>query len=123
MELGYQLSAINNQRSFFYLYMVMDLYSRETVACQIYEHESGELAADLIEDADIREKISRKQVILHSNNDLKILANRHLVYQNAKSRNPQRWSGETRNWQPVTKVILKKFKKVEQANSTQKRAA
>jgi hypothetical protein len=27
---------------FFFLYMVMDWYSRKTVACQIYEHESGQ---------------------------------------------------------------------------------
>jgi len=53
---------------FFYLYMVMDLYSRKAVACQVYEHESGELASDLITDACIREKISKKQIILHSDN-------------------------------------------------------
>jgi len=29
---------------FFYLYMVMDLYSRKAIACQVYEHESGDLA-------------------------------------------------------------------------------
>ncbi len=28
---------------FFYLYMVMDLYSRKAVACQVYEYESGDL--------------------------------------------------------------------------------
>jgi len=53
---------------FFYLYMVMDLYSRKVVACQVYEYESGELAADLITDACIREKISKDQITLHSDN-------------------------------------------------------
>ncbi len=53
---------------FFYLYMVMDLYSRKAVACQVYEYESGELASALITDACIREKISKKQIILHSDN-------------------------------------------------------
>ena len=36
--------------------------------CQVFEYESGELAADLITDACIREKISKDQVILHSDN-------------------------------------------------------
>lgn len=53
---------------FYYLYMVMDLYSRKAVACQVYEHESGELAAELTTDACIREKIPREQVTLHSDN-------------------------------------------------------
>lgn len=210
-DISYLPSTVRGR--FFYLYMVMDLYSRKAVACQVYEHESGELAADLITDACIREKIPRKQVTLHSDNgspmksvtmlaklqelgvipsfsrpsvsndnpyseslfrtlkyrpeypekafenlldarswadnfvhwynkqhlhsgikfvtpedrhnsnDLKILSNRHFVYQKAKSRNPERWSGKTRNWQPVTKVILKKYKKVANPTSIQKRAA
>jgi putative transposase len=28
------------------------------------------------------------------------------VYKAAKQRNPERWSGETRNWNPVTEVWL-----------------
>ena len=53
---------------FFYLYIVMDLYSRKAIAFQVYEYESGELAADLITDACIREKISKDQITLHSDN-------------------------------------------------------
>ncbi len=210
-DISYLPSTVRGR--FFYLYMVMDLYSRKAVACQVYEHESGELAAELITDACIRENIPRKQVTLHSDNgspmksvtmlaklqdlgvipsfsrpsvsndnpyseslfrtlkyrpeypekpfeslldarnwadnfvywynkqhlhsgikfvtpedrhngnDLKILSSRHLVYQKAKSKNPERWSGKTRNWQLAKKVILKKFKKVEKSTSMQKRAA
>ena len=198
---------------FFYLYMVMDLYSRKAVACQVYEYESGDLAADLITDACIREKIPKEQVTLHSDNgspmksatmlaklqelgvipsfsrpsisndnpyseslfrtlkyrpeypdkpfknicaardwanrfihwynkehlhssihfvtpedrhngrDIKILANRHHVYQEAKSKNPERWSGKTRNWNPTTEVVLKKFKRVKQTSENIKKAA
>jgi len=36
---------------FYYLYMIMDLYSRKIVAYQVYDCESGELASDLITDA------------------------------------------------------------------------
>ena len=198
---------------FFYLYMVMDLYSRKAVACQVYEYESGDLAAELITDTCLREKIPKKQVTLHSDNgspmkcatmlaklqdlgvvpsfsrpsisndnpyseslfrtlkyrpeypnkpfktlfearewanrfihwynkehlhssihfvtpedrhngrDIKILANRQHVYQEAKSRNPERWSGKTKNWNPATEVVLKKFKKVKKSSEKIKKAA
>jgi len=35
-----------------------------------------------------------------------VLAARHAVYQDARQRNPQRWSGPTRNWTPVGVVTL-----------------
>jgi putative transposase len=35
-----------------------------------------------------------------------MLAARHAVYQDARERNPQRWSGQTRNWTPVGVVTL-----------------
>ena len=35
-----------------------------------------------------------------------MLAARHAVYQDARQRNPQRWSGSTRNWKPVGAVTL-----------------
>lgn len=198
---------------FFYLYMVMDLYSRKAVACQVYEYESGDLAAELITDACIHEKITKEQITLHSDNgspmksatmlaklqdlgvipsfsrpsisndnpyseslfrtlkyrpeypekpfetiydardwanrfihwynkehlhssinfvtpedrhnsrDIKILANRHQVYEQAKSKNPERWSGKTRNWNPATEVVLKKFKKVKQTSKAISKAA
>jgi len=53
---------------FFYLYLVMDIYSRKIVGWQIYERESGALAADLMTDICQRESIKRHQVILHSDN-------------------------------------------------------
>jgi transposase InsO family protein len=210
-DITYLPSTIRGR--FFYLYMVMDLYSRKAVACQVYEYESGELAADLITDACLREKISKDQITLHSDNgspmkaatmlaklhdlgvvpsfsrprisndnpyseslfrtlkyrpeypnkpfenicearvwtnrfihwynaehlhssiyfvtpedrhnsrEIKILANRHNVYQEAKLKNPERWSGKTRNWKPDTEVILKKFKKVKQVSGKIKKAA
>lgn len=216
-DITYLPSTIRGK--FFYLYMVMDLYSRKAVACQVYEYESGDLAAELMTDACIREKVSKDQIILHSDNgsptcdlqvmkaatmlaklqdlgvissfsrpsisndnpyseslfrtlkhrpeypekpfedideariwvdqfvywynkihlhssikfvtpedkhnrrDIKILENRHQVYQEAKSQHPERWSGQTRNWNPSTEVILKKFKKIERSNSNVKDAA
>ena len=42
----------------------------------------------------------------HRREDIEILARRKRVYETAKQRHPERWSGETRNWQPVTTVSL-----------------
>ncbi len=42
----------------------------------------------------------------HSRKDGAILAKRNRVYQQAKSANPNRWSGETRNWKPANEVYL-----------------
>jgi len=181
---------------FFYLYLVMDIYSRKIVGWQIYENESSALAADLMTDICQRESIKRNQVILHSDNgspmkgatmlatlqelgvipsfsrpsvsndnpyseslfrtlkyrpeypekafedlsaarawvqgfadwynyehmhsaikfvtpaqrhngeDKKILAQRKQVYQQAKLKCPERWSGEIRNWDEITEVYL-----------------
>ncbi len=37
----------------------------------------------------------------HRGNDREILAQRDQIYEQAKARNPQRWSGRTRNWEAV----------------------
>ncbi len=42
----------------------------------------------------------------HRRVDAAILAKRHEVYQAAKARNPRRWTGDIRNWQPVGLVEL-----------------
>ena len=42
----------------------------------------------------------------HAGLDVALLSNRVEVYEAAKTRNPERWSGATRNWQPVTIVHL-----------------
>jgi putative transposase len=38
--------------------------------------------------------------------DAAILAARHLVYQRARRRHPERWTGDTRNWAPAPAVTL-----------------
>ncbi len=53
---------------FFYLYMVMDIYSRKIVGWQVHRRESSELAADLMTDICLREGVVRGEVTLHSDN-------------------------------------------------------
>lgn len=42
----------------------------------------------------------------HSGRDVQILADRRRVYEAARRRNPQRWSGPTRNWERIEEVTL-----------------
>jgi len=181
---------------FFYLYMVMDIYSRKIVGWQVRQRESSELAADLMTDICLREGVGQNQVTLHSDNggamkgatllatlqklgvvrstsrpgvssdnayseslfrtlkyvpyypqrpfedivearrwvegfvdwynevhlhsgirfvtpsqrheglDKEILSRRDEVYKKARTKNPVRWSGKTRNWSPVEEVWL-----------------
>ena len=48
----------------------------------------------------------------HNGEDKRILEKRKAVYEAAKERNPKRWSGETRDWSPVTEVWLNPPKEV-----------
>ena len=42
----------------------------------------------------------------HRGEDQEVLAKRHVLYQQARHRHPHRWSGATRNWQPIGAVTL-----------------
>lgn len=181
---------------FFYLYLFIDIFSREIVGWEVMDEESAESAADLLRKIYLKEGLSSKQVVLHSDNgspmkgatmlatmqklgvipsfsrpsvsndnayseslfktmkyvpaypdkpfesledartwvsnfvkwynrehrhseikyvtpeqrhqgkDVEILAHRKLVYEAAKKRNPERWSGETRDWSHIKTVVL-----------------
>lgn len=182
--------------TFFYLYLVEDLYSRRIVGWQVLDEESAEHAAELIRRTCEELDVDSKNLRLHSDNggpmkgstmlatlqrlgiipsfsrprvsddnpfpeslfrtmkyrpgfpnrpfrdieearrwvsdfvrwyntehqhsalnyvtpddryhgrDKAILAARHLVYQRARRRNPERWSGGTRDWSPAPPVKL-----------------
>jgi putative transposase len=49
----------------------------------------------------------------HYGREQAILANRHSVYQKARQRRPDRWTKQTRNWEPVRLVSLNPEKKKE----------
>jgi putative transposase len=47
----------------------------------------------------------------HQGLEAKILAKRTQVYEQVKSNHPERWSGNTRNWDPLEEVYLNPEKK------------
>lgn len=181
---------------FFYLYMIVDIFSRKIVGWEVHERESAELAAALIRRAVLAEGCLMRPLVLHADNgspmkgatmkvtmeklgitasysrprvsndnpfsealfrtckyhpdwpgkgfatraqaqawvksfvrwyngehlhsairfvtpnarhagqDRATLASRASLYANARSQNPHRWSGKTRNWQPAGPVWL-----------------
>ncbi|MDU9033944.1 IS3 family transposase, partial [Pseudomonas corrugata] len=42
----------------------------------------------------------------HQGQDQQILAQRHELYEQARKKSPERWSGRTRNWEPIGTVLL-----------------
>lgn len=182
--------------TFYYLYLLEDLYSRSIVGWQVLEDESADAAAKLVERTCAERNVDSTELHLHSDNggpmkgatmlatlqrlgivpsfsrprvsddnpfpeslfrtlkyrpgfpsrpfrdidearqwvrgfvrwyntehrhsalnfvtpedryygrDKAILAERHLVYQRARRRNPERWSGDTRDWSPAPAVTL-----------------
>lgn len=193
-DITYLPSTVRGQH--YYLYLIEDIYGRKAVGWEVYEQESGELAAELMQRTVLAERCAGQPLVLHSDNgapmksatllsklydlgitpsrgrprvsndnpyseslfrtlkycpqwprdgfadvhaarrwvrdfihwynhehrhssirfvtpaqrhrgeDRQILAKRHALYQQARQKNPQRWSGKTRNWQPIGAVTL-----------------
>nr|WP_246455048.1 IS3 family transposase [Thalassotalea piscium] len=53
---------------FFYLYMIIDIFSRKVVGWEVHDSESGERAAELLERTLWAEKCVKQNVVLHSDN-------------------------------------------------------
>lgn len=58
----------NIKGRFYYWYMMKDVYSRKIVASEVHESESAELAAMLLTDGSLREKLAGRPLVLHSDN-------------------------------------------------------
>lgn len=65
-DISYCPSAVRGQH--WYLYLVLDIYSRKIVAWEVHSAESGLLAKRLIERALLREGCWHKPPVLHSDN-------------------------------------------------------
>jgi putative transposase len=193
-DITYMASPIRGK--YYYLYLIEDIYSRKAVGWEVYEEESGEKAAALLQRSVIGEQCLREPLVLHSDNgapmksvtllskmyelgitpsrgrprvsndnpyseslfrtlkycpqwpqegfasldgartwvrdfmrwynnehrhsrirfvtpaerhrglDRQVLARRHELYERAKEKKPERWSGQTRNWEPIGTVLL-----------------
>lgn len=201
-DITYLKSTVKGQ--YFYLYLIMDVFSRKIVGWEVYETESAEQAGSVFRKAHLREGVAARALTLHSDNgspmkgatmlatlhqlgvapsfsrpsvsndnpfsealfktlkyhagcpdkpfdtvddarawvarfhawyngshrhsgitfvtpeqrhcgeDHAILERRSALYQQARSRQPARWSGPTRNWKRVASVHLNPAKPITQ---------
>ncbi|WP_201558967.1 DDE-type integrase/transposase/recombinase, partial [Psychrobacter sp. 72-O-c] len=65
-DITYLPSPVRGQ--FYYLYMIEDVYSRKIVGWEVHDHESGVLAAELLQRTLISEQCLHTGVVLHSDN-------------------------------------------------------
>lgn len=65
-DITYLKSPVRGQ--YFYLYMIMDVFSRMIVGHEVYVAESADYASALIADATRRNGVERHQLTLHSDN-------------------------------------------------------
>lgn len=65
-DITYLRGPIKGQ--FYYLYLIVDIFSRKIIHYKIHDHEAAHLAARLISEATDIEKVPRDQLILHSDN-------------------------------------------------------
>jgi transposase InsO family protein len=65
-DITYLPTVIKGQ--FYYLYLFLDIFSRQIVGWQVFEEESSQYASELLRDIVRREGLQPGQVILHSDN-------------------------------------------------------
>ncbi len=65
-DITYLPAAVKGR--FYYLYLFLDIFSRQVVGWQVFEAESGQLASELLRDIYQREDLRPQQVVLHSDN-------------------------------------------------------
>jgi transposase InsO family protein len=65
-DITYLKSAVRGM--YYYLYLVVDVWSRKIVGWSVQERESPEMAATMIQEAAEEEQISAESLVLHSDN-------------------------------------------------------
>jgi len=65
-DISYLKSPVKGK--FYYLYVVVDVWSRKIIGWAVHETESDQLAAALIREAALREGVDAEQLVLHSDN-------------------------------------------------------
>ncbi|AEF98572.1 Integrase catalytic region [Methylomonas methanica MC09] len=65
-DITYLAAAVKGQ--FYYLYLFLDIFSRQIVGWRVFEAESSQYASELLRDIVLREGLQPGQVILHSDN-------------------------------------------------------
>jgi putative transposase len=65
-DITYLATRVNG--AFFFLYLIMDVFSRKIVGWEVYASESAEQASRVFHKAHLREGVAAKELVLHSDN-------------------------------------------------------
>jgi putative transposase len=65
-HITYCSSRVRGQ--YYYMYLIEDIFSRKIVRWEVYDEESGELAAELLQRTVLREQCFQRPLVLHSDN-------------------------------------------------------
>jgi putative transposase len=79
---------------YFYLYMIIDMYSRKVVGWDVFAKEVGALARDLFATTLEKEGIQEGQVIVHEGSHLAIYAQRNSLLEANRKAHPSRHGGK-----------------------------
>ena len=95
---------------YFYLYLFVDLFSRKIVGWQVYDCESAELAAGLLEDICARLGIAPGQLVVHSDNGSPMKGETMLATMQRLGVAPSRSRPSVSNDNPYSEALFRTLK-------------
>lgn len=107
-DITYLPSPVRGQ--FYYLYLFEDIYSRKAVGWEVYEQESGELAADLLQRIVMKEQCFDKPPVLHSDNGAPMKSSTLLAKMYALGISPSRGRPRVSNDNPYSESLFRTLK-------------
>lgn len=95
---------------FYYLYLIEDIYSRKAVGWEVYEQESGEKAAALLQRSVIAEQCLREPLVLHSDNGAPMKSVTMLTKMHELGITPSRGRPRVSNDNPYSESLFRTLK-------------
>lgn len=95
---------------YFYLYLFVDLFSRKIVGWQVFDSESAEQAAELLQDICARQGITAGQLVVHSDNGSPMKGETMLATMQRLGVAPSRSRPSVSNDNPFSEAIFRTLK-------------
>lgn|SRR5215210_300746 len=107
-DITYLLSPVAGQ--FYYLYLIMDVFSRKIVGWEVYPRECSEFASTLIAGICDRERIRKGQLVIHSDNGSPMKGATLLVTLDRLGVTPSRSRPRVSDDNPYSEALFKTLK-------------
>lgn len=95
---------------FFYLYLILDIFSRRIVGWEVYDRESAEYASEVISRAAYSEKLKGAPLVLHSDNGSPMKGSSLLVTLSALGIEPSYSRPRVSNDNPYSESVFRTLK-------------